>query len=170
MGATVLLFNRYDRLHEKALTDESGLFAFAGLLPDIYSIRVTLASFVPAVKSHILVQPGMRSMLNVSLANLFSSIQLVYPSAGQQRVLMNDEWKWVLRTSERDASGAALPAGVRRAAGSVAHGERVLGHARRGAVCGGRGGDPAAWRRRARATWARRSRWRPRCTATTCWR
>lgn len=100
MGATVLLFNRYDRLHEKALTDERGFFAFASLLPDVYSIRVTLASFVPAVKNHIQVQPGMRSMLNVSLANLFSSIQLVYPAPGGQRVLMNEDWKWVLRTSE----------------------------------------------------------------------
>lgn len=98
MGATVLLFNRYDRLTEKALTNENGGFAFAGLLPDVYSIRVTLASFVPAIRSRIVVQPGMRSMLNVNLANLFSSIQLVYPSS-ERRVLMNDEWKWVLRTS-----------------------------------------------------------------------
>lgn len=98
MGATVLLFDKRERLHEKALTDEQGVFVFAGLIPDIYSIRVTLASFVPAVKSNIMVQPGMRSMLNVSLANLFSSIQLVYPLPGQ-RTLMSDDWKWVLRTS-----------------------------------------------------------------------
>ncbi len=98
MGATVLLFNRNDRLTEKVLTDEKGAFVFAGLMPDIYSIRVTLASFVPAIRSSILVQPGMRSMLNVNLANLFSSIQLVYPAA-EHRVLMNDEWKWVLRTA-----------------------------------------------------------------------
>jgi hypothetical protein len=98
MGATVLLFNRYDRLTEKALTDEKGAFVFAGLIPDVYSIRVTLASFVPAIRGSILVQPGMRSILNVNLANLFSSIQLVYPGA-ERRVLMNDEWKWVLRTA-----------------------------------------------------------------------
>jgi hypothetical protein len=53
---------------------------------------------VPAVKSNILVQPGMRSLLNVSLANLFSSIQLVYPGP-DERALMADDWKWVLRTS-----------------------------------------------------------------------
>ena len=98
MGATVLLFNKQDRLHEKLQTDERGYFTFAGLLPDVYSIRITLASFVPAVKNNIMVQPGMRSMLNVSLANLFSSIQLVMPAPGQ-RVLMEDDWKWVLRTA-----------------------------------------------------------------------
>ena len=98
MGASVLLFNRQDRLYEKGITDANGEFRFAGLVPDLYSVRVTLASFVPAVKDNILVQPGMRSMLNVSLATLFSSIQLVYPSA-EQHTLMSDDWKWVLRTA-----------------------------------------------------------------------
>src|ERR1017187_4224893 len=72
MGALVMLFNREDGLSQKMFTDEKGNFAFPSLLPDIYSIRVTLASFMPAIKSNILVQPGMRSVLNVSLAALFS--------------------------------------------------------------------------------------------------
>jgi hypothetical protein len=97
MGAAVMLFNRQDRLFEKVFTDEKGVFSFSGLLPDIYSIRVSLASFVPAIKNNILVQPGMRSALNVSMATLFSSIRLVYPA--EQPVFMTDDWKWVLRTA-----------------------------------------------------------------------
>src|SRR5271155_3257637 len=54
-GAAVMLFNRQDRLFEKVFTDEKGVFSFAGLLPDIYSVRVSLASFVPAIKNDILV-------------------------------------------------------------------------------------------------------------------
>jgi len=100
MGATVLLFNRFDRLAHKVFTDEKGNFAFPGLLPDIYSIRVTLATFVPAVRNHILVQPGVRSVLNVSLTNLFSSIQLVYPSA-EQGGLMSEDFKWALRSASQ---------------------------------------------------------------------
>jgi hypothetical protein len=96
MGAAVMLFNRQDALAQKAFTDETGTFAFLGLLPDIYSVRVTLASFVPAIKNNILVQPGMRSVLNVSMASLFSSIHLVYPA---EPVFMGDDWKWVLRTA-----------------------------------------------------------------------
>jgi hypothetical protein len=57
---------------------------------------VTLASFVPAIKNNILVQPGMRSVLNVSMATLFSSIHLVYPP---EPAFMSDDWKWVLRTA-----------------------------------------------------------------------
>ena len=61
------------------LTDERGNFKFPGLLPDLYSLKVTLATFVPAWKKNILVQPGMRSVFNVNLNTLFSSIQLAYP-------------------------------------------------------------------------------------------
>jgi Carboxypeptidase regulatory-like domain len=98
MGATVLLYTRQARLFQRALTNERGTFAFAGLLPDLYSLRVSLSSFVPAIRGDILVEPGMRSVLNVSLATLFSTIQVV-PLSAQQRTLMSDEWKWVLRTS-----------------------------------------------------------------------
>jgi len=97
MGALVMLFNRQDGLSQKVFTDEKGNFAFPGLFPDIYSIRVTLASFVPAIKNNILVQPGMRSVLNVSMATLFSSIHLVYPA--EHPAFMSDDWKWVLRTA-----------------------------------------------------------------------
>ncbi len=96
MGAAVLLYNRQDRVYEKALTDENGEFKFLGLFPDIYSVRVTLANFIPAVKNNILVQPGMRSVLNVNLNTLFSSIQLAYPPV-QGGAWMSDEWKWILR-------------------------------------------------------------------------
>ena len=80
MGAAVLLLNQQDRLCERALTDEKGAFSFDGLAAGVYSIRVSLASFLPVSKSSILVQPGLRTLLNVSLAGLFSSIQLVYPT------------------------------------------------------------------------------------------
>jgi hypothetical protein len=98
MGASVLLLNRQDKLYDRALTDEKGSFSFDGLAAGMYSIHVTLASFLPVSRGDIFVQPGNRTLLNVSLAGLFSSIQLVYPSA-DQRAIMNDDWKWVLRTS-----------------------------------------------------------------------
>ena len=98
MGAVVLLFNRQDRAYGKVQTDDRGQFRFLGLVPDLYSVKVTLATFVPALKKNILVQPGMRSVLNVNLNTLFSTIQLAYPSV-ESGSLMSDEWKWVLRTA-----------------------------------------------------------------------
>jgi len=98
MGASVVLYNRQERIFEKVLTDERGTFRFVGLFPDLYSIKVTLATFVPALKKNILVQPGMRSVLNVNLSTLFSNIQISYPPL-ENGSLMSDEWKWVLRSS-----------------------------------------------------------------------
>ena len=98
MGAAVILFNRQERQFERVLTDERGGFRFLGLSPDLYSIKVTLAAFVPAMKKGILVQPGMASVLNVNLNTLFSSIQFAYPVV-ENGSLMSDEWKWVLRSA-----------------------------------------------------------------------
>lgn len=98
MGATVWLLNRYDRPIVRAVTNERGQFGFDQILPDIYSIKVTLASFVPAVKSNIQVQAGRSSFLNIHLASLLSSVELFYAAPGAS-ALMSDEWKWVLRGS-----------------------------------------------------------------------
>jgi hypothetical protein len=96
-GALVLLFNRQDHLLQRIPTDIGGNFTFDDLLPDLYSIRVTLENFVPAMRDHVQVRPGMRSLLEVNLSKVFSSVQLLstLPSAGG---LMGDDWKWVLRS------------------------------------------------------------------------
>ena len=124
MGASVLLFNRYERLIQRTLTNDRGLFGFEALAPDSYSVRVSLASFVPAVKQKIAVQPGMQSLLYVDLASVLSSIELVYVAPGQG-ALMSDDWKWTLKasaatrpilralpgTSESDPTQRVKPAG-----------------------------------------------------------
>jgi len=98
MGATIVLYNRHDRPVGRSLTNETGAFGFDLLVPDLYSIRVSLASFVPAMKKNIAVQPGMRSFLNVHLASVLSSIELVYMAPGQGAI-MSEDWKWVLRSA-----------------------------------------------------------------------
>jgi hypothetical protein len=98
MGATVLLYTRLDRLFGKVITDDRGGFQFTGLTPEMYSVRVILTAFVPALRRNILVQPGMRSMLHVSLSSLFSTIQLSYPTL-ENPSMMTDDWKWMLRSA-----------------------------------------------------------------------
>jgi hypothetical protein len=96
MGATVNLFNRYERLIAKTMTAADGRFAFAGLPADVYSIRVSLASFLPAARNRIAIRAGMDSMLEIHLATLFSNVQVHYaaPTAA-----MTNDWKWALRSS-----------------------------------------------------------------------
>jgi hypothetical protein len=96
MGATVQLFNKYERLIAKTLTNPQGRFAFASLPPDNYSVRVSLSSFLPASRDRVPVKPGLDSVLQIHLATLFSSIEVSYtvPSSA-----MSDDWKWALRSS-----------------------------------------------------------------------
>jgi hypothetical protein len=98
MGANVFLYNRYDQLIRQGLTDGTGKFIFDGLVPDVYSIRVVLASFLPAVRRNIAVAPGSESLLKINLANVLSTVELV-PASASQGTLMTDDWKWVLRSS-----------------------------------------------------------------------
>ena len=56
----------------------------SALLPDLYFVKVTFAAFAPTFKKDIKVQPGMRSILNVRLDTLFSSLQLSYPTVGKR--------------------------------------------------------------------------------------
>jgi Carboxypeptidase regulatory-like domain len=96
MGATVLLLNKYERQIAKTLTTPDGRFAFASLPADFYSVRVSLASFLPASRDKIAIRAGLDSVLQIHLATLFSSVELTYsiPTGS-----MSDDWKWVLRSS-----------------------------------------------------------------------
>ena len=95
-GAVVLLLNKQDLLLQKSATDALGTFAFGDLLPDLYSVKVSFASFVPAIKDRIQIKPGMRSLVEVNLSRVFSSVQLV-STAPLSGSLMSDSWKWALR-------------------------------------------------------------------------
>ncbi len=92
MGASVLLYNSNAILARRAVTNEKGAFGFDQLAPGLYSVRVSMASFVPALKNNVRVQPGMRSFLSIDLASVLSSIELIYSAPGSQP-LMSDDWK-----------------------------------------------------------------------------
>jgi hypothetical protein len=122
MGASVVLYDRLERVSARAFTDERGEFRFPALFPEIYSVRVTLANFVPALKKDVLVQPGMRAMLNVNLTTLFSSIQIAYPPI-EKGTVMTDDWKWMLRTAASTRPVLRfLPDPIAQSPGPAAHG------------------------------------------------
>lgn len=96
MGATVQVFNKYDRPISKTITAADGRFGFAALPIDSYTVRVSLASFLPAARDKIAVKAGLDSILQIHLATLFSSIQVTYTVPDGA---MTNDWKWVLRSS-----------------------------------------------------------------------
>lgn len=95
-GASVQVFNKYQQLVARTLSDAEGRFAFISLPADLYSLHATVASFLPAAKDHISVKAGASSVLQIHLATLFSNIEVNYvvPTSA-----MTDDWKWVLRSS-----------------------------------------------------------------------
>jgi len=98
MGAAVALLNAEGRVLRRVFTDEMGAFEIDELFPGSYAIRVSLSSFAPALRDSILIRSGIRTVLDVNLRGLFSSLQLVYPGGGEIRD-MTEDWKWVLRAS-----------------------------------------------------------------------
>jgi hypothetical protein len=97
MGAKVLLYDRHEQLVRQVLTNEQGRFGFGSLTPDVYSIRVSLASFVPAVRRNISVAAGTEDLLQINLSGIFSTVDIL--STAAHGTLMGDDWKWVLRAS-----------------------------------------------------------------------
>jgi Carboxypeptidase regulatory-like domain len=98
MGATVWLTPEFagGRAIE-LLTDENGIFVSQRLRPGLYSVRVTLAGFMPSFQDHISVVPGVDTSVHVELASIFVSLgQLRKKST---KTADPDDWKWVLRTA-----------------------------------------------------------------------
>jgi hypothetical protein len=96
MGASVLLFDRYDRLVRQISTSGDGRFGFPGLPPSYYSIKISVPSLIPATRDKILVQAGLSSVLQIKLATIFSSVELEYT---KPTLAMSEDWKSVLRGS-----------------------------------------------------------------------
>lgn len=96
MGASVILYDRYERLVRRTLTAADGRFGFSSLAPSLYSVKISIPSLLPATRDKIAVRAGLSSVLQIRMATIFSSVELQYtkPTAA-----MSDDWKWVLRSS-----------------------------------------------------------------------
>lgn len=97
MGAAIEVLNSSDRVVKELRSDKFGRFEVEALAAGNYTVRVKMASFLPALR-RVGVLPGTRPLLSISLANIFSSIELIYLAPGQRR-FMSDDWKWVLRSA-----------------------------------------------------------------------
>jgi hypothetical protein len=99
MGAAVVLLSEDGRsvapiqLH----TNDRGVFSSDHVRPGFYSMRVTLAGFLPALERHIHIETNLTTLLRVELDSVFSSLDRLRRQSGQ--TTETDDWAWVLRTS-----------------------------------------------------------------------
>ena len=93
MGAVVEILG--SAIHTlKVFTDDRGFYSAQGLLPGVYSIKVSAPAFLPALRERIGLHAGGSVIVNLTLNTLFEAVQLG-PMRGP---VEEDDWKWVLRT------------------------------------------------------------------------
>jgi len=93
MGAVVQIFGTANRAMT-VFTDGAGYYAATGLLPGLYSLKVTAPSFLPALREKVGLRPGASLNVNVTLNTLLNVMQL-----GTVRAVPDDDdWKWTLRS------------------------------------------------------------------------
>jgi hypothetical protein len=80
------------------LTNTQGMFRGDKLAPGFYTVRVTLAGFLPTLEKHIRVTSNLTTVIRIELETMFTSLDQLrrMPSSTTAQV---DDWKWVLRSA-----------------------------------------------------------------------
>ena len=78
-------------------TNQAGRFVLDKLPVGAYTIRVTLAGFLPVLSSNVVVSANATTVLKLELDSVFSSVARMRqaPKSGTEA----DDWDWVLRTA-----------------------------------------------------------------------
>lgn len=79
------------------ITNDRGLFSADVLLPGLYTVRVSLAGFLPVLERNVRVDSSLTTLLKIELDNVFASIDRLRRSPGAAPA--PDDWTWILRTS-----------------------------------------------------------------------
>lgn len=99
MGATILVSSEQlgGGSPVELRTNDRGRFSTAALPAGLYSIRVTLAGYLPAIEQHVEVNTEHATLLQIVLGTVFSSFEKL--RRGPDQPVNTDDWTWVLRTS-----------------------------------------------------------------------
>jgi carboxypeptidase family protein len=99
MGATVTVSSEqmFSASLVELLTNDRGRFSAESLPAGSYSIKVTLAGFLPAIEQHIQINSQHTTLLEIVMGSVFSSLEKLRRPADQP--VASDEWVWVLRSS-----------------------------------------------------------------------
>lgn len=104
MGATVTISSEQLTLlpsleahSQQLLTNDRGKFVTGSLPAGDYSVRVTLAGFLPSIEQHIRVSDQQTTLLDIVMGSLFPTFDRVRHDSDQ--IVPSDEWIWVLRAA-----------------------------------------------------------------------
>ena len=80
------------------LTNTQGVFQGDKLAPGFYTVRVTLAGFLPTFEKHIRVTSNLTTVVRIELESMFASLDQLRRMPAS-RTAEADDWKWVLRSA-----------------------------------------------------------------------
>lgn len=79
-------------------TNKRGVFRGDKLAPGFYTLRVTLAGFLPSLQTHVRINADFTTLVRIQLESMFATLEQLRrapsPSATEA-----DDWKWVLRSA-----------------------------------------------------------------------
>lgn len=100
MGASVELIPEATGIlsPQNFLTNTQGIFRSEKLAPGLYTLRVTLAGFLPTLQQHVRINANLTTMVRVEMESMFASLDQLRRQP-VQRNADADDWKWVLRSA-----------------------------------------------------------------------
>jgi Carboxypeptidase regulatory-like domain len=100
LGATVELISESAGARSAVdfLTNTQGVFRGERVTPGLYSVRVTLAGFLPALEQHVRINAHVTTVVRVQLESMFASLDQLR-RAPSSATVESDDWKWVLRSA-----------------------------------------------------------------------
>jgi hypothetical protein len=93
MGAVVEIVGTAARTFT-VFTDDAGFYSATDLMPGLYTVKVSVPSFLPAWRDKVGLHPGASTHLNITLSTLLNAMR-VGPLRGNSD---DDDWKWTLRS------------------------------------------------------------------------
>ena len=100
LGATVELLSETAGLASarQFLTNTQGAFQGDKIAPGFYTVRVTLAGFLPSLEKHVQISANITTTLRIQLESMFASLEEMRRPPVNNPV-ESDDWKWVLRSA-----------------------------------------------------------------------
>ena len=99
MGAAVLISSEqlFNTSQIELRTNDRGRFSSSSMPVGKYSLKVTLAGFLPAMQQDIQVSDQRTTLLEIVLGSVLSSLGKLRQQPSQK--VSDDDWTWVLRSS-----------------------------------------------------------------------
>jgi len=100
MGASVEVFAEAPGVTSSLdyLTNTLGIFRGEKLSPGLYTIRVTLAGFLPTLQQHVRINANLTTMVRIEMESMFASLEQLRQQPNSSKPEL-DDWKWVLRSA-----------------------------------------------------------------------